>query len=94
MAKLVSLVPFKVGYLKKENKEEKQVEESLEDMDISLPSKLEMFLDRTIKVVRNYNLPRKKEQLVIAKLVDALDMNPSELQQAVAKLKKYKIVKR
>lgn len=93
MAKLVSLVPFKIGYLKKENNEQ-PVEESLEDMDISLPSKLDMFLDRTIKIVKNYNLPRKKEQLVIAKLIDALGMNPSELNQAVTKIKKYKIVKR
>lgn len=94
MAKLVSLVPFKVGYLKKENKEEKQVEESLEDMDVSLPSKLEMFLDRTVKIIKTYNLPRAKEQLVIAKLVDALDMNATELSAAVSKLKKYKILKR
>ena len=42
----------------------------------------------------NSNLPRRKEQLVIAKLVDALGMTPSDLQQAVTKLKRYKIVKR
>jgi hypothetical protein len=157
MAKLVSLVPFKIGYLKKENKEEiitegtlsnyysrsesstksaakkvddllktlvsdkKQLDkltdlitdladeyaqeriddwdmgkldESLEDMDISLPSKLNMFLDRTINIVKNYNLPRAKEQLVIAKLINALSMNPSELNNAVSKLKKNKIVNR
>jgi hypothetical protein len=93
MAKLINLVPTASMYLKKENTEE-QTQESLEDMDISLPSKLDMFLDRTIKIVKNYNLPRKKEQLVIAKLIDALNMNPSELSQAVQKMKKYKIVKR
>jgi hypothetical protein len=156
MAKLVSLVPFKIGYLKKENKEEisegtlsgyynrsesstrsaakkvddllktlvtdkkqldkltdlitdladeyatesidnwemDKLDEGLEDMDISLPSKLNMFLDRTINIVKNYNLPRAKEQLVIAKLINALSMNPSELNNAVSKLKKYKIVNR
>jgi len=51
-------------------------------------------LDRALNVVKSYNLPRKKEQLVIAKLIDALGMNPSELQQAVQKLKRYKIVQR
>ncbi len=63
-------------------------------MDVNLPSKVERFLDRALQVIKSYNLPRKKEQLVIAKMVDALGMTPSDLQQAVAKLKKYKIVKR
>lgn len=83
MAKLVNLIPGR-----------KVVKEELEDMDISLPSQVERFLDRAIKVIKNYNLPRRKEQLVLAKIVDALDMNPSELAQAVSKLKHYKIVKR
>jgi len=68
--------------------------EGLDDMDVAIPSKVERFLDRALSVVKSYNLPRKKEQLVIAKLVDALGMNPAELQQAVQKLKRYKIVKR
>jgi len=63
-------------------------------MDVSIPSKVERFLDRALQVIKSYNLSRKKEQLVIAKLIDALGMSPSELQQAVTKLKKYKIVKR
>ena len=71
-----------------------KLDEGLEDMDISLPSKLNMFLDRTINIVKNYNLPRAKEQLVIAKLINALNMNPSELNNAVSKLKKNKIVNR
>jgi hypothetical protein len=83
MTKLVNLIPGR-----------EVVKEDLEDMDIALPTQVERFLDRAIKVIKNYNLPRKKEQYVIAKMVDALDMNPSELQQAVSKLKHYKIVKR
>ena len=70
------------------------LKEDLEDMDVSLPSKIEKFLDRALGIIKSYNLPRKKEQLVVAKLIDALGMNPQELQQAVQKLKKYKIVKR
>lgn len=72
----------------------KQTNEDLEDMDVSIPFQVERFLDKAIKVIKSYNLSRKKEQLVIAKIIDALNMNPQELQQAVTKLKKYKIVKR
>ena len=82
MAKLINLIPGRI------------VKEDLEDMDVSIPSKVERFLDRALNVIKSYNLPRKKEQLVIAKLVDALGMTPQELSQAVQRLKKYKIVKR
>jgi hypothetical protein len=83
MAKLVNLIPGKE--LKKE---------SIEDMDTAIPAKVERFLDRALSVIKSYNLSRKKEQLVIAKLVDALGMTPQELSIAVQKLKKNKIVKR
>jgi len=83
MAKLINLIPGS-----------RIVKEDLEDMDISIPSKVERFLDRALNVIKSYNLPRKKEQLVIAKLVDALGMTPQELSMAVQKLKKNKIVKR
>ena len=83
MAKLINLIPTN-----------KIVKEDLEDMDVSIPSKVERFLDRALQVIKSYNLPRRKEQLVIAKLVDALGMSPQDLQQAVTKLKKYKIVKK
>jgi Mn-dependent DtxR family transcriptional regulator len=80
--KLVNLVPGK------------EIKEDLEDMDTAIPAKVERFLDRALSVIKSYNLSRKKEQLVVAKLIDALGMSPQELQQAVQKLKKYKIVKR
>jgi hypothetical protein len=83
MAKLVNLIPGR-----------EIVKEDLEDMDANLPAQVERFLDRAIRVVKGYNLSRRKEQMVIAKIIDALGMTPSELQQAVTKLKKYKIVKR
>ena len=87
MAKLINLIPGK-------EINPKVIKEDLEDMDVSIPSKVERFLDRALAVIKSYNLPRKKEQLVIAKLVDALGMTPQDLQQAVTKLRKYKIVKR
>ena len=83
MAKLVNLIPGR-----------EVVKEELDDMDVSLPSSAERFLDRAIRALKGYNLNRKKEQYVIAKLIDALGMTPSELMQAVQKLKKNKIVNR
>lgn len=83
MAKLINLVPVKE--IKKE---------SIEDMDTTIPAQVERFLNRALGVIKSYNLSRKKEQLVIAKLVDALGMTPQELSMAVQKLKKNKIVKR
>jgi arsenate reductase-like glutaredoxin family protein len=83
MAKLVNLIPGK------------QIQkEELDDMEANLPAQVERFLDRAVKAIKSSNLSRRKEQFVIAKMIDALDMNPSELQQAVQKLKKNKIVKR
>jgi len=83
MAKLVNLIPGR-----------EVVKEELDDMDVSLPSSAERFLDRAIRALKGYNLSRRKEQYVIAKLIDALGMTPSELMQAVQKLKKNKIVNR
>ena len=71
-----------------------KLDESLEDMDVSLPAQVNKFLDRTINVVKSYNLPRKKEQLIIAKIVDALGVDKSQLAQAVSKIKKYGIVQK
>ena len=92
MAKLINLIPSNYTEIKVLSKQE--MKEDLEDMDVSIPSKVERFLDRALQVIKSYNLPKRKEQLVIAKLVDALGMSPQDLQQAVTKLKKYKIVKK
>ena len=83
MAKLVNLIPGR-----------EIVKEELDDMDVALPASAERFLDRAIKALKGYNLNKRKEQYVIAKLIDALGMTPSELTQAVQKLKKNKIVNR
>jgi len=92
MAKLVNLIPANYTNVKVLSKSE--MNEDLDDMDTALPGKVERFLDRALGVIKSYNLSRKKEQLVIAKLIDALGMTPQDLSQAVQKLKKYKIVKR
>jgi hypothetical protein len=85
MAKLINLIP----------KNQRPIKENLEDMEtVTLPAQMERFLDKTIAIIKGYNLPRKKEQLVIAKILDALKLNPSELTQAVQKLKKYGVVTR
>jgi len=83
MVKLINFVPVK-----------NIQKEALDDMDTALPGKVERFLDRALQVIKSYNLSRRKEQYVIAKLIDALGMTPSDLQQAVQKLKRNKIVKR
>ena len=78
MAKLINLIP---------NNNKPKQNEALEDMDVTLPAKMDKFLERTIAIIKGYNLPRKKEQLVIAKILDALKLSPSELNQAVQKVK-------
>lgn len=83
MIKLINLIPGRD--IQKED---------LDDMDTAIPAKVERFLDRALNVIKSYNLSRRKEQYVIAKLIDALGMTPSDLQQAVQRLKRNKIVKR
>jgi hypothetical protein len=90
MAKLVNFIPSNYTTAKVVSKTE--MNEELDDMDVSLPASAERFLDRAIKALKGYSLSRRKEQYVIAKLIDALDMTPTQLQQAVQKLKRNKIV--
>jgi hypothetical protein len=84
MAKLINLIPGREVNLK----------ESLDDMDATLPAQVERFLDRTISIVKGYNLSKKKEQLIIAKIIDALNMDKSQLMQAVQRIKKNDILKK
>jgi len=90
MAKLINLLPSNYTTAKVITKAE--MKEELDDMDVNLPSQLDRYLDKTIGVIKKYNLSRAKEQYVIAKLIDSLDMNPSELSSAVSRLKRFKIV--
>jgi hypothetical protein len=82
--KLVDLVPGKQA----------NVKESIDDMDVTLPSQVERFLDRLIDQIKGYNLPKRKEQLVIAKVIDALGLDKQQLMQAVQKIKKNDILKK
>ena len=85
MAKLINLIP---------NNNKPKQNEALADMDVALPAKVEKFLDRLVQTIKSYNLPKKKEQAVIARVMDAMGITSSELNQAVQKLKKYDVVKR
>jgi len=87
MAKLINLIPTNLKPKQKQN-------EALEDMEVALPSKVEKFLERLVQTIKSYNLPKKKEQAVIARVMDSMGITPSELNQAVQKLKKYDVVKR
>ena len=81
--KLVNLIPGK-----------NVVKEDLQDMDAALPSQVQRFLDRTIGIVKGYNLSKKKEQLIIASIIDALGMDRQQLMQAITKIKKNDILKK
>jgi hypothetical protein len=85
MAKLINLIP---------NSQKPKTNEALEDMEVALPSKVEKFLERLVQTIKSYNLPKKKEQAVIARVMDSMGITTAELNQAVQKLKKYDIVKR
>ena len=86
MAKLVNLIPGR------EVNSKPTIKEELDDMDVSLPSQLERYLDKTVGIIKRYNLSKSKEQYIMAKLIDALNMNPSDLATAVSRLKRFKIV--
>ena len=92
MAKLVNFIPSNYTTAKVISKAE--MNEDLEDMDVALPSQVQRFLDRTISIVKGYNLPKEKEQLIIAKIIDALGMDRQQLMQAITKIKKNDILKK
>lgn len=80
MDKLKSLLP------KKENK--KVVKEAIDDLEAPLPSQLTRFLQKTISIIKGYNLSRKKEALVMAKVIDAMGIDKSELNQIMSRVRK------
>jgi hypothetical protein len=84
MAKLINLIP----------KGNIAVKESIDDMDANLPAQVDRFLEKLITQIKGYNLTKKKEQLVIAKIIDALGMDKSQLMQAITKIKKNDILKK
>jgi len=65
-----------------------KLDESLEDMDVSLPAQMNRFLERTISIIKGYNLPRRKEAFVMAKVIDALGIDKSQLNSILSKVKR------
>ncbi len=80
MEKLKNLIPTK------ENK--KQIKESIDDLEAPLPGQLTRFLEKTISIIKGYNLPRKKEALVMAKVIDAMGIDKSQLNSILSRVKK------
>jgi hypothetical protein len=84
MTKLINLIP----------KNNITVKESLDDMDVTLPAQVDRFLEKLISQIKGYSLPKRKEQLVIAKIIDALGLDKQQLMQAIQKIKKNDILKK
>jgi len=81
MAKLVNLIPGR-----------KITKEQLDDFDTNLPTNVKRFLDKVVSQLKSYSLPRKKEVLVLATIIDALGMDKMELMRYVQKIKKSDIL--
>ena len=80
--KLVNLVPGK----------QVNVKESLDDLDTTLPQSVERYLERMVNQIKGMNLNRKKEILVLAKVIDAMGMDKNELMRYIQKIKKNDIL--
>jgi hypothetical protein len=78
--------PIKLKGLIKENKKPIQ-KEALDDLDVNLPTAVNRFLEKLTSQLKTYNLPRKKEVLVIAKIIDGLNMDKQEVMRAIQKIK-------
>jgi hypothetical protein len=82
--KLVNLVPGK----------QMNVKESLEDLDTTLPQAVERYLDKMVSQIKGMNLNRKKEMLVLAKVIEAMGMDRQELMRYIQNIKKNDILKK
>ena len=80
--KLVDLVPGKPI----------NVKESLEDLDTTLPVGVERYLEKMVSQIKSLNLNRKKEILVLAKVIEAMGMDKQELMRYIQKIKKNDIL--
>ena len=82
MAKLINLIP----------KKNIVVKESLEDLDTNLPVSIERYLDKMVNQIKGMSLSRKKEILVLAKVIEAMGIDKQELMRYVSKIKKNDIL--
>ena len=85
--KLVNLVPGKAI-------NDKVVQEALEDLDTNLPVSIERYLDKMVNQIKGMSLSRKKEILVLAKVIEAMGIDKQELMRYVSKIKKNDILKK
>ena len=83
--KLVDLVPGK-------SINNKIVKESLEDLDTTLPVAVDRYLEKMVSQIKGMNLNRKKEILVLAKVIEAMGMDKNELMRYIQKIKKNDIL--
>lgn len=86
--KLVDLVPGKPI------NEKKAVKESLEDLDTTLPQAVDRYLERMVSQIKGMNLNRKKEMLVLAKVIDSMGIDKQELMRYIQQIKKNDILKK
>jgi 1,2-phenylacetyl-CoA epoxidase catalytic subunit len=78
--------------IREENYHKKLAKESLEDLDTNLPSSVERYLDKMVSQIKGMNLNRKKEMLVLAKVIDAMGMDKQELMRYIQQIKKKDIL--
>lgn len=88
MAKLVNFIPGR-QLASKPN-----VKEALDDLDTNLPVSIERYLDKMVNQIKGMSLSRKKEILVLAKVIEAMGIDKQELMRYVSKIKKNDILKK
>jgi hypothetical protein len=79
-------------YLKSNDSKNESINESLEDLDTTLPVNVERYLDKMVSQIKGLNLNRKKEILVLAKVIDAMGMDKQELMRYIQQIKKKDIL--
>jgi hypothetical protein len=84
--KLVNLVPGKAI-------NNKVVKESLDDLDTNLPQAVDRYLEKMVSQIKGMNLNRKKEILVLAKVIEAMGIDKQELMRYIQNIKKNDILK-
>lgn len=85
--KLVDLVPGK-------SINEKVVKEALDDLDTNLPQAVDRYLEKLVSQIKGMNLNRKKEILVLAKIIDAMGIDKQDLMRYTQNIKKNDILKK
>ena len=82
--KLVNLVPGK----------QINVKESIDDLDTTLPQSVERHLDKMVSQIKGMNLNRKKEMLVLAKVIQAMGIDKQEMSRYIQQIKRNDILKK